>query len=97
MATTRVSGNVVGQLLKTAKFDVTADNDVLLSGDRFTVVAAVYDGLATALNIDAGIDEVAFPIVVEAAEELCVTASGAGSVTLTFQAEPVQGIATQNT
>ena len=97
MATTRVSGNVVGQLLKTAKFDVTADNDVLLSGDRFTVVAAVYDGLASALNVDAGADKTAFPIDVAADEELCATATGAGSVTLTFQAEPVQGIATQNT
>lgn len=87
MATTRYAGTVVGPLLKTAKFDVTADNDVILSGDRFLIVGAIFDTV-TALNIDGGEDILAYPVEVAADEQLQVTTTGAGSVTLLFAAMP---------
>lgn len=93
MATTRYSQSIGAAPLKTARFDVTADNDVLFeaSGDVL-VVGAVFHSGVTALNIDAGIDIVAgtYPVQLAAGEELCVTTAGAGSVTVLFVDDPVE-------
>ncbi len=96
MATTRYAQSVAGPLPKTVKFSVTADNDVLLSGGNFLVLGAYFEGLATALNIDAGADIAANVggISVADDETLNVTASGAGAVTLVFVALPVAGYST---
>ena len=89
MATTRYAKSIVGGLPKTARFSVTADNDVLLEGDDMIVIAAYYhDANVTALNIDAGADIVELPAMVTKAQQLCVTAAGAGDVTLVFASLP---------
>ena len=97
MATTRYSYNVVGPLLKTAKFGVTADNDTLLADGDFLVLGCVFEGLATAVNIDAGLDITVFPAVVANTETLDVTTTGAGSVTVLFVEMPDAGYTTLDT
>ena len=55
MAVTNVA-HKVGQLLQTSKFAVDTDNDEIIPvGREQIVVGAFFEGLATALNIDAGI------------------------------------------
>jgi len=88
MATTVDTGSRAGQLPKTAKFNVTADNDVIVSGEDALVVGAVFTGLATALNIDAGADITEMPFSLASDEELCVTTTGAGTVTISYHALP---------
>ncbi len=98
MATTNDGGLYLGGLNKTAKFAVTADNDVLLSGGNFVVHGFIADGTnATALNIDAGADITAFPASVASTEDLCVTTSGADNVTVIFSELPVDGYTTLDT
>lgn len=98
MATTVDSGNRAGSLPLVVKFDVTADNDVLLPvGNECVVVGAVFEGLATALNLDSGADQTATTFNVASTETLNVTTTGAGSVTLIYIPTPVDGFATQNT
>ena len=88
MATTKAKQSV-GPITQSAKYDVTADNDVIFAaGERILVIGALFSGLCTALNIDSGVDITAFPFELTAAQELNVTASGAGSVELIW-ATPV--------
>ena len=54
-------------------------------------------GNITALNIDAGLDISAYPAQLVAAEELCVTAGGAGELTVFFISNPIDGYATFDT
>ena len=72
-----------GPIMKTAKFAVTADNDVLLSVGHYLILGAVFTGLATALNTGAGAD-IVLPGANIAGETVCVTATGAGTVELVF-------------
>jgi hypothetical protein len=96
MATTRYAKSVVGSLPRTARFSVTADNDVLLSGGDYLVLGVYHHGAnTTAVNIDSGADVTTFPIKVVSTEDLCVTASGAGDVSLVFVEMPVAGYTTQ--
>lgn len=88
MATTRDGNAVAGGLPKTVKFDVTADNDVIISGEDAIILGVFLEGLVTALNIDEGADITAIPFQLASTEDLCVTASGAGSVTVVYAALP---------
>ena len=84
-------------LLRCAAYDVTADNDVIFpAGGEKMIIAAYFDGLATALNIDAGLDAV-LPFQVADDEVLNVTTTGAGSVELVWVDLAEVGYATQNT
>ena len=94
MATTRNAKAVTGPLLRSVKFDVTADNDEIMADGTYLVVGAYFTGLATALNIDSGADLTAFPAAVENDETLNVTATGAGTVTVFFAEIPSAGMAT---
>jgi hypothetical protein len=90
MATTKAKQSV-GPITHSAKYEVTADNDVIFAaGERLMVIGAMFEGLATALNIDSGADITAYPFTLEADEELNVTASGAGTVELVFAIPVVQ-------
>lgn len=94
MATTRYAQSVAGPLPKTLKFTVSADNDLLLDGDNYIVLGAFFEGLATAVNIDSGVDITELPAQVASTETLNVTASGAGAVTLVVVALPNAGYST---
>ena len=84
MATTQAKQSV-GPITKSAKFNVTADNDVIFAaGERLLVIGALFSGLATALNKDSGVDVAAYPFTLEKTEVLNVTATGAGSVELIY-------------
>lgn len=86
MATSVSQNQRLGGLLKTARFSVTADNDVLFpAGQELLVLGAFHhSGNTTAVNIDAGVDITAFPVQVGSAETLNVTGTGAGDVTVVF-------------
>lgn len=94
MATTRYAQSVVGPLPKTVKFSVTADNDLLMDGGNYLVLGAYLEGLATALNIDSGVDITEMPFQVADDETLNVTTTGAGAVSLVFVAMPEAGYST---
>lgn len=96
MATTRYKESVAGGLPKTVKFDVTADNDVLVENENAIVLGAFFEGLATALNLDAGVDITELPAQVADTEQLCVTTTGDGSVTLVMSVLPDAGFATHD-
>lgn len=94
MAVTNVA-HKVGQLLQTSKFAVTADNDEIIpAGREQIVVGAFFEGLATALNIDSGLDITEFPFQVGLAETVNVTTTGAGEVTILFATLPKEGYPT---
>lgn len=95
---TRNSGQFAGTPVKTARFTVAADNDVLFTaaGDVLVLGFVNHSGV-TALNIDAGVDIVTFPAQLAAAETLCATAAGAGDVTVLFVECPVETYTTQST
>jgi len=94
MATTRNAKSVTGPLLRSVKFDVTADNDLLLDGGNYLVLGAYFDGLATAINIDSGSDVATSGTQVASDETLNATATGAGTVTLFFAEIPDAGMPT---
>lgn len=88
MAVTRVDTPVSGPIVKVAKFQATADNDVLLAAGNYIVLAAYFhDANVTALNLAAGADITAYPFT-SAAQTVCATAGGTGSVTVVFMELP---------
>jgi hypothetical protein len=82
MATTNYGLNVVGGLPKTARFDVTASNDVVLEAGNYIILAAYFNDTVTALNIGA-VDITAYPATT-ADQAVQATTAGAGSVTIVY-------------
>lgn len=96
MATTRVSGNIAGTPVKSARFSCTADNDVLFTADSDMLIVGYFvtdDTVITALNVDAGIDLTEFPHHLKDGEDLCVTSTGASAqeVTVFYIDDPSAG------
>ena len=90
MAVTRIDTPVSGPIVKVAKFQATADNDVLLAAGNYIVLAAYFHDIAhlSALNLAAGSDITAYPFT-SAAQTVCATSDGtAGSVTLVYMELP---------
>ncbi len=83
MATSNYGKSIVGGLPKTARFDVTADNDELLPDGNYIVLAAYFNDTVTALNISGGADIVDYPFTTDAAS-VHATTGGAGSVTVVY-------------
>lgn len=87
MAVTLTQDPRAGQILRTAKFTATADNDTLMAAGTAKIVLGAYFHGAhlTALNIDSGLDITAYPFVVTAAQAVCATSDAvSGDVTIVF-------------
>ncbi len=90
MAVTIAQDPRPGQIVQTAKFTATADNDVLLPAGNYIVLAAYFHDIAhlSALNLDAGADITAYPFT-SAAQTVCATSDGtSGSVTIVYMTIP---------
>lgn len=92
MAVTLTQDPRPGQILRTAKFTATADNDVLMAaGTAKLILAAYFHGAhLTALNKSSGADESAYPFSVSTTETVCATSDGvSGDVTIVYVELPV--------
>jgi hypothetical protein len=90
MAVTLTQDPRPGQIVQTAKFTATADNDVLLPAGNYIILAAYFHGAnLTALNLAAGADISAYPAT-SANQTVCATSDGtAGDVTVVYIELPV--------